>query len=238
MSDVNQKGTLTECAKLLPGAERVGPAPIGDLRVMFCPRCLGGYQVGYEHHCPATGVSPEGDKPQLSPAGDTTLPIGSAHICHGSPCETPGACLLAGCAREPRDENLTSSLPTTHPIVKAWARGETDVGGCIAALERECFALAARQCEAPAMDEHGHFYCNRPARGDVSSSIEYHQQRGRDADIIDEALAAYDSYLSDDSDPKSTFIKIMSRMRERRAMAERPVAGGESSGMNTFKVKT
>lgn len=48
------------------------------------------------------------------------------------------------------------------------------------------------------------------------SSIDFQQRRGVLADIIDEALAAYDQwYVDDDYDAKGALDRIMKRMRER-----------------------
>ncbi len=53
----------------------------------------------------------------------------------------------------------------------------------------------------------------------MSDSIDFQQQRGRHADIIQEALATYDDWmLDDDYDAMPVLHKIMKRMQERLKM--------------------
>jgi len=54
------------------------------------------------------------------------------------------------------------------------------------------------------------------------SSIDFQQQRGRAMDIIDEALADYDSWMLDDDYKAMPILhRIMERMRERRDLIAR-----------------
>lgn len=49
------------------------------------------------------------------------------------------------------------------------------------------------------------------------TSIEYQQQRGAGWDVVDEALANYDSWMEDDDyDGMAKLHEIVKRMRERR----------------------
>lgn len=60
----------------------------------------------------------------------------------------------------------------------------------------------------------------------MSDSIAHQQQRGRHADIIQEALATYDEWmLDDDYDAMTVLHKIMKQMRKRLRMAEVPSNG-------------
>lgn len=61
-----------------------------------------------------------------------------------------------------------------------------------------------------------------PAPGvrEPQSSAEFHQQRGRYFDIVREAIAAYDDWmLDDDYEPMVILRKIITRMRDRAALA-------------------
>lgn len=60
----------------------------------------------------------------------------------------------------------------------------------------------------------------QPAPDAPASTIDLAQRRGRYADIIDEAVATYDSYmLNDDFDAQSCLDQIVARMRERMTAA-------------------
>lgn len=55
----------------------------------------------------------------------------------------------------------------------------------------------------------------------MNNSANHHQQRGRAWDIIDEAICEYDEWmLDDDFEPGLALNKIMSRMKERRDLAQ------------------
>jgi hypothetical protein len=57
----------------------------------------------------------------------------------------------------------------------------------------------------------------------ASSSIDLQQQRGRHADIIEEAINTYDEWMLDDDYESMTILrKIMDRMRERFALSASP----------------
>jgi len=61
----------------------------------------------------------------------------------------------------------------------------------------------------------------QPEQQAPASSTDFMQRRGRDADIVDEALAEYTSWVANDCyDSKATLHTIMGRMRDRREMVQ------------------
>ena len=57
----------------------------------------------------------------------------------------------------------------------------------------------------------------------MTNIVDYQQRRGRAWDIIDEAIADYDAWmLDDDYDATTVLRRIITRMKERRALEPKP----------------
>jgi len=69
------------------------------------------------------------------------------------------------------------------------------------------------------------------SRKGEANSVDYHQRRGRDADIISETLAAYREYMLDDDYEVAPLHTIFQRMQERFQMVDRLPPKGEPDAL-------